>query len=108
MDIYQIRNKTEVLSFYQHSEGVTINYSFDECSNSLTTNKESLLSELIAIGSIDDESTIGGLDSYQVSQWDALNIAIRFEQTRAMDKEIDNSDIGKAIKKITDGQRDAY
>lgn len=107
MDIYELRRKINVYNFGHHDGGASIFYKKGEQYCSFNLDKETLGKELNAIGSIDADFP-GELDDYTISQWDALNIAIRFEQSREMDKEIDNSDIGKAIKKITDGQGDAY
>lgn len=107
MDIYELRRKTNVYNFGHHAHGVSIFYKVGEQYCNVCLDQEMLAKELDAIGSI-DSTFPGELDNYIISQWDALNIALRNEQTKAIDKEIDNSDIGTAIKKITDGQRDAY
>lgn len=107
MDIYELRRKINVYNFGHHVAGVTIFYKVDEQYSNVCLDPETLAKELDAIGSLDSNYP-GELANYTISQWDALNIAIRFELARAMDKELDNSDIGKAIKNITNGQTDAY
>lgn len=107
MDIYELRRKTNVYNFGHHAHGVIIFYTVGEQYCNVSLDQEMLAKELDAIGSI-DSTYPDELVNYKISQWDALNIALRYEQAKAMDKEIDNSDIGKAIKNITNGQRDAY
>lgn len=111
MDIYKIRQEVNTNIHYVHTTGATILYSRNGYHNVIKLTHDELIAELKAIGTIDEETPNvmeGFKEARILSQWDALNIAIRFEQAREMDKEIDNSDIGKAIKRITDGQRDAY
>lgn len=108
MDIYELRNKISVTIYTIYKDGAIIRYLKGNHLNVISLSENELIKELIAIGSLDDVDNWGHLANYELSQWDALNIALRFELAREMDKEIDNSDIGKAIKKITDGQGDAY
>lgn len=108
MDIYELRRKINVYNFGYHENGVSIFYKVAERNCSICLDHDTLSKELVMIGSWDDDITLDEKMAYGISQWDALNIAIRFELAREMDKEIDNSDIGKAIKKLTNEQGDAY
>lgn len=108
MDIYELRRKINVYNWGHHPTGVTIFYRIGELFPHICIDQEPLFKELKAIGSIEEECTIEVLNDYELSQWDALNIAIRFELAKAQENDIDNSDIGKAIKNITNGQGDAY
>lgn len=107
MNIYELRQAIKVEVYYQALTECTISYKKHGTSNIITLDNDTMAKELIAIGSI-EETDSQKLIEHSLSQWDALNIAIRFELAREMDKEIDNSDIGKAIKKITDEQGDSY
>lgn len=108
MDIYELRRDIAVTIYYCFAAGATILYTNKSHTNSIKLTWAELIKELQAIGSLDDNYASEDLINYHLSQWDALSIAIRFELARAMDKELDNSDIGKAIKNITNGQTDAY
>lgn len=101
MDIYELRQKLLIVNFNTHCEGGTLLYFRDGKSNTLLLSNAELYEELISIGSLDEGTQPEEFADYVMSQWDALNIAIRYEAARDMDKEIDNSDIGKAIKNIT-------
>lgn len=107
MDIYELRRKINVYDFRHLPHSVIILYTVGEQYCNVSLDQEMLAKELDAIGSI-DSTYPDELVNYKISQWDALNIALRNEQAKAMDKELDNSDIGKAIKNITNGQTDAY
>lgn len=111
MDIYELRRKTNVYSFGHHDNGVSIFYEVGERHCSICIDHATLSKELIMLGSWDDNLTIDEKMNYCISQWDALNIAIRFELARAQEKELDNSDIFKAIANVikpSHGQGDAY
>ncbi len=101
MDIYELRSCINVYNFGRHDEGASIFYTMNKRNRSFVLDNETLLKELIIIGSLED--TIYDEQQFQgyiLSQWDALNIAIRFELTREQEKDIDNSDIFKAIANI--------
>jgi len=101
MNIYELRRNMKVTNYYSHSEGAVINYTKANKTGSINLTRDVLIAEAIAIGSLDDDNTEEEKADYILSQYDALNIAIRFEAAREMEKEIENSDIGNAIKKIT-------
>lgn len=101
MTIYDLRNIMKVDYYYNTSNGACIIYYRDNNLNTLTLTNDELLKELIAIGSLDDGEHI---DKYTLSQWDALNIVIRFELARETEKQIDNADIGKAIENLKNNQ----
>lgn len=102
MDIYKLRHCMLVTNFYSHTEGAMIYYIREGKTNIINLDRDALNAELIAIGSLDDDSDIEYIADYALSQWDALNIAIRFELAREQQNEIDNSDIGQSIKRLTD------
>jgi len=97
MNIYDLRNTTKVEYYHKHSNGVAISYYRNHKLDILTLGNDELLKELIAIGSLEDGENY---NQYVLSQWDALNIVIRFELARETEKQIDNADIGKAIENI--------
>lgn len=103
MNIYQIRQEVNTNLHYVNANGATILYSRNGTTNVIKLTHDELIAELKAIGTIDDD-TPNVSETFKeariLSQWDALNIVIRFEAARDMDKEIDNSDIGKAINKL--------
>jgi hypothetical protein len=97
MNIYNLRKTMSVEYYFKHANGGAISYSRNNKINVLTLANDELLKELIAIGSLEDGDNY---DNYALSQWDALNISIRFELAREAEKEIDNADIGKAIENL--------
>lgn len=105
MDIYQLRNCMQVTNYYTHTEGGMIYYIREGKTNIINLTSQELISELIAIGSLDENPDSEQIADYSMSQWDALNIAIRFEAAKDMEKEIDKADIGKAIKNINNDQK---
>lgn len=101
MNIYQLRNRMRLLNWRSYNGGLTsFFYTIGSNNCSFSLNNEQLTSELIAIGSIDESWTPKERLAYQLSQWDALNIAIRFEAAKEQEKDLDNSDIFKAIANI--------
>lgn len=94
MDIYDLRAIIKVEYYHKHVNGGAISYYVNNKFNVITLGNDELKKELISIGSIDDDSNF---DKYVLSQWDALNISIRLELAREIEKDLDNSDIGKAI-----------
>jgi len=67
----------------------------------LTLNNNDVLSHLITIGSLEDDCTVQTmLLSYRMSQWDALNIAIRYELAQEMEHDSNIMDIQKSINKL--------
>lgn len=105
MSITNLRQNIHVLS---HSGGSTcttkIEYIFLKPPlkrMTLTISVSELKGKLFSINSIDDDITDEEYITYRVSQWDALNLAIRHELEKETEKEMNNSDIGKAIKNIT-------
>lgn len=108
MNIYELRNSIEVTGYYSFSNCCVIYY---QCaalysgSKTLLLSANDFLSELVLIGSVDDEFTIDELEAYSVSQWDALNMVIRHELKIAQDKEIENSDISKALDNLLNSNK---
>ncbi len=100
MNIYDLRRAILVYSFNTHSEGGSIAYMKNGKSNGISLTNSELLNELIAIGSLDVENDPEEFADYNMSQWDALNIAIRFELARETEKDLQKSDIFGAIANI--------
>lgn len=101
MDIYELRRCIKIINYSSHPNGAVITYQKNNSQNLINLQRDDFIKELISISSIDEESPSEIHDTYIISQWDALNIVIRFELARQQEKEIDNSDIGAAINKIT-------
>lgn len=97
MTIYELRNTMKVEYYHKTPNGGGISYYRNNNFNTLTLTNDELLKELIAMGSLDNGDNY---KHYVLSQWDALNIAIRFELAREAEREIDNADIGKAIENL--------
>jgi len=100
MDIYELRNAIAVTIYAIYKDSAVIRYTKSGKLNSISLSEIELVQELLAIGSINDERVIDLMNNYNLSQWDALNIAIRFELAREQEKELDHSDIFKAIANI--------
>jgi len=82
MNIYDIRHRVTVTSYSDHMKGAVILYTRRQgitSLNKISLNTDELIKELVSIGSIEEGDT---LESYNLSQWDALHIAIRFELAR--------------------------
>lgn len=101
MDIYKLRNCMLVTNFYSHTEGAMIYYIREGKTNIINLDRDALNAELVAIGSLDEDSDNEHIADYSLSQWDALNIAIRFELAREAQKELEGSDLFNAIANIT-------
>lgn len=98
MTIHDLRGMVHVTTWINDDTGATIYYDVMGDTRAATCNISSLLSELIAISAIESDSEY--LDNYKLSQWDALNLAIRHEYAKFIEADIENSDIGKSINKI--------
>lgn len=98
MTIYDLRRIICVSEWLNDLSGARIHYTLTTEERTIELRYNTLLSELIAISSIESEYEL--LDGYDLSQWDALNLVIRHEYAKYMESKIDNSDIGKAINKI--------
>lgn len=98
MNIYELRQAIHVTEFSSGVHGCTIYYDllFDK-GKIIRLDSKILVDELILLGSVDESFPIEAVGEYILSQWDALNIAIRFELAREQQNELDNSDIFKAI-----------
>jgi hypothetical protein len=101
MNIYDLRRNILVYSFNTHSEGGSIAYTNNGRSNGMALTNIELYKELVAIGSLDENTDPEEFADYTMSQWDALNIAIRFELARETENDLQNSDIFESIAKIT-------
>lgn len=111
MNIYDLRRCLRIINFHSHSEGATIFYLKAVTTDTITLSREELINELIIIGSLDEDSDSEYIADYFISQWDALNIAIRHELAKDQENDLNKSDIFKALGNIinpTHGQRDAY
>lgn len=100
MNTYQLRKCIHVILFHLNSESGSISYIKNGTASCFCLSREEFFKELVAIGSVDEDIEYEDFMDYSLSQWDALNIAIRYELTREQEKDIDNSDIGKAINKL--------
>lgn len=106
MNLYELRNSIMVYMYGPERNGSSTNaihYSINAVyRNIIHLEYTELISELIKLGSLGDNVEIKEetILNYHLSQWDALNIAIRFELAREQEKEIDKWDIFKAIADI--------
>lgn len=102
MSIKDIRNIVHVYAYTSHSGGATIKYLIhnQDKNEIIRLNNIKMFSELVAIGSLDQETDPEEFADYSISQWDALNIAIRHELSKETESELDKSAIGKAISNI--------
>lgn len=118
MTTEEIRKKVEVRNWLLRSDGIIIEYSWKDKTRSFTEGKylelnpNDAIAELHAIGEINyyggelfeynDQLLRWGqfINTWTFSQWDALNLVIRHELNKAMDAEIENSDIGKAVNNL--------
>lgn len=106
MTIEQIREKIHVSGYGLYDRGLRVVYKWygnrndkgDERNLVLMT-KEAI-EELKSIGEIETDDWEWIADNYVFNQWAALNMVIRYEHTKAIEQEIDNSDIGKAINNL--------
>lgn len=83
--------------YHKHANGCIISYYINNIFHALQLNNEELQKELISIGSLEESDNY---DQYVISQWDALNIAIRYQLSRDTEFQINNADIGKAIENL--------
>ena len=101
MDIYGLRKIIRVVNFVNHVNGCGIHYIKDKFTYYITLTKIELFNELVAIGTYDDTPLdVDEFEDYVMSQWDALNIALRKELTKEAELDLDKSDIGKAIENL--------
>lgn len=98
MTIYDFRKIIIVQEVRHDASGVSINYTLSNAPKSVSSGFAALAVELIAIGSVESECELH--DGYKLSQWDALNIAIRHEYKKHIDSELEYSDIFKALGNI--------
>lgn len=91
MTTHEIRKNIFVLSWVYNANRLPytfyIVYRFEGKGKTLILTKDDLISELIAISSIDNAAEF---DQYAISQWDALCLAVRHELKEATDKEIEH------------------
>ncbi len=97
MNIYDLRNTMKVEYYHKHAHGCMISYHRNNIFHALQLSNDELQKELIAIGSIEEGDNY---EQYVISQWDALNIAIRYQLSRDTEFQINNADIGKAIENL--------
>lgn len=119
MTTEQLRKEITVTSWNIHSSGISVHYFRSDGKRSkdylLILNPEECARQLSAISSIDsweadtfllnyENSQLhwaAFVNTFKLSQWEALTLAIRHELEKETEKEIDNGDIGKAIDSIT-------
>lgn len=91
MTMHELRQKIEVCGYERtpnYPQGAHVFYVYgDKSQRSLKLSKDELISELIAISSIDSKEEIEG---YSLSQWDALCLVVRHELKEATNKEIEH------------------
>lgn len=92
MTTHEIRKSIFVESWLYDKSGfsdtvIAIRYRFRLKQKTLVLTKDDLISELIAISSIDNAAEF---DQCVISQWDALCLVVRHELKEATDKEIEH------------------
>lgn len=101
MTTSELRQKIHVINFNSHSDGANIHYlvrtSQGPYCNCLRLNNTELFEALQSIGSVDEDFGDEEWADYVISQWDALTLAIRYEYEQSAIKDINKSDLGKAI-----------
>jgi len=99
MTIYDLRKVIKATEWINDSGGATIFYKLGSIKSAAHFTFDELVSELTHISSIESAEEL--FTGYEISQWDALNLVIRHEYAKHMESEIENSDLGKAINKLT-------
>ena len=97
MTTQQIRSNIHVFNFHNDPSGAVIRYMWGDEVTSIVLSAELLQQDLCYIGSIEDDEDIS---NYQLSQWDALNLACRAEMARQIQADANIMAIDKAIKSI--------
>lgn len=97
MTISELRQQIHVTHFEIQGPRTRLNYRKEGEWKYLLLPTINIIEELIAIGSIDSVSEFEG---YQLSQWDGLNLAIRYEYAKTLEEESGMIDINKAIDKL--------
>lgn len=103
MTTHEIRKIIQVYGYSNGADGARIDYfklGNKGSRHILTIPYIQLFSELVLMGSIDDECDPEQFADYQLSQWDALSLVIRHEYQQAVEQEINDSDMGNAINKL--------
>jgi hypothetical protein len=110
MTTEQLRKEIEVINWEISEKGIYIGYRRNEITGYyLLLNPEETACELCAIGSIDDDLNlilscdtfwVDFVKEFKLCQWEALTLVIRHEANREVDKEVDQSDIGKAVNNL--------
>lgn len=105
MTTQKLRQSIQIVNFSSHSNGCNIQYIIDRQVRSLCCDDIAMLKRLTDIGSIDEGIHPEEWADYNISQWDALNLVIRHEYEKAIEEEVNSSDIGKAINSITNHKK---
>lgn len=100
MGIYELRKLVTVIAYFNFTGGAHVIYRITDKVNTIDLSNIQLFDELLAIGSIEEDCNPEEFNEYRISQWDALNIAIRYELEREMEKESGMMDIQNAIDKL--------
>lgn len=103
MNIYDLRKSITVLNWEKTPQGAYIVYKKNKFPYSINFTRDELFKELISIGTYEDNyhDATEFDESKCISQWDALNIAIRHELEKETEIELNDSDLFSAIAKIT-------
>lgn len=121
MTTEQLRKEIEVANWHINYAGISITYYRTYENNTkpipidIKLTPEECAIQLSAIGSIDsweadtfllnyENSKLhwaAFVNAFKLSQWEAFTLALRHEQEKEIENEIDNGDIGKAIDRIT-------
>lgn len=99
MTIQQLREHITVFKYFIFQDCAVIEYYFKTEKKALSLLFDQLKISLFAIGSIDDSELIS-LKEYTLSQWDALNLAIRHEYELHLESDDNLLDITAAMDKL--------
>lgn len=92
MTTHEIRRNIYVYSWASSRHGLhnwsfCVKYRFHRNEKTVILSKDELISELIAISSIDEAAEF---ENYTISQWDVICITVRHELKEATNKEIEH------------------
>lgn len=103
MTLQQLRTMVHVSSYSTHIEGARIDYYVDgaeDAKRMLFLQIPDLCTELVAMGSLDENFTPEQYADYNLSQWDALNIVLRHEYLKALDADAEMMSITNLVDKL--------
>lgn len=100
MTLYELRKSIVVTVFENSSDLAKVSYIINGQQKQINLYHDEFKEELTAIGSIDEEITDEEFKKYHISQWDALNIAIRHEYRNYLEADNEKTDIFSALANI--------